>query len=132
MKKEYSLEIFSKSNWSLVLLKENKILYRSKLDGLKPLIACIKAHRREMQNAIVYDKIIGKAAAILLAHAGVEEIWTPTLSRSGKAYLSKNKIKVTYRDLTDCIINRKGDDVCPMEKMAGKMKEQEFINKMLE
>ncbi len=84
-----------------------------------------------MREAVVFDKIIGRAAAILLVYAGVKEVWTPTISRSGKAHLMKNEVKIGYKNLAECIKNRKGDDLCPMEKISRKMTEKEFIKKIL-
>lgn len=84
-----------------------------------------------MHGAVVFDKIVGRAAATLLVYAKVKEVWTPTVSRAGKAYLTKNKVKIDYKNLTSCIKNRKGDDICPMEKMSRKMPEKEFIKKTL-
>lgn len=84
-----------------------------------------------MREAVVFDKVVGKAAATLLAHAKVKEVWTPTISRSGKAYLAKNKVKIVYKNLTGRIMNRKGTGPCPMDKMSRKMQEKEFIEKML-
>lgn len=141
MRSRYNLDYFSGSCWSFVLIKQNRIIYKSKLDGLKPLIFCIKKYsargrsalerKNEMQDSIVYDKIIGKAAAILLVSVGISEVWTPTISKAGKAYLSKNNVKIVYKNFVNCIKNRKGNDICPMEKMARKIGEKGFIDKML-
>lgn len=84
-----------------------------------------------MRGAVVFDKVIGRAAAVLLAWAKVKVVWSPTISRLAKRYLAKNKIKVSYKRETECIMNRRGDDVCPMEKMSRKMPEKEFIARML-
>lgn len=84
-----------------------------------------------MRGAVVFDRIVGRAAAILLVYAKVKEVWTPTISRSGKAYLAKNKVKIVYRNLADYIMNRRGDDACLMEKMSRKMPEKEFIARIL-
>ena len=131
MKSRYNLDCFSGSYWSFVIIKQNRIIYKSKLAGLKPLIYCIKKYQTEMRDSIVYDKIIGKAAAILIASAGVREVWTPTISKAGRAYLSKNNVKIAYKDIVNCIRNRSGNDICPMEKIAGRLGEKEFLNKML-
>ncbi|KKT32759.1 MAG: hypothetical protein UX02_C0006G0027 [Candidatus Moranbacteria bacterium GW2011_GWC1_45_18] len=85
-----------------------------------------------MRGAVVFDKIIGQAAAIFLVYAKVKEVWTPTISRSGKACLEKHNVKIDYKNLVSCIKNRKGDDLCPMEKMSRKMTKKEFIEKKLE
>ena len=127
----YNLDYFAAKSWSFVLIKNDEIIFKSKLRGLKPLAYCAKKYKREMRGAIVFDKVVGRAAAILLAYAKVKEVWTPTISRSGKAYLAKNKVKIAYENLTDCIMNRQGNDACPTEKMSANMPEEEFIIKAL-
>lgn len=107
--------------WSFVLIKNEKIIYSSKAERLKPLIFCIKKHKKEMRGATVFDRVIGQAAAMLLAHAKVKEIWTPTISQDAKKYLEKNKIKIEFKKKIKNIMNRKGDDLCPMEKLSRKM-----------
>lgn len=131
MKTRYNLDYFTRTTWSFVLIRSGKIVFKSKLQGLKPLIYFLKKHKKEMRGATAYDKIVGRAAAILLVHGKVEEVWTLTLSKLGKAYLAKNKVKVVYRTLADRIVNRRGNDICPMEKMSAKMREREFTEKML-
>jgi len=127
-----SLDYFLEKSWSFVLIKNGKIIFKSKAKHLKPLIFCVKKYKKEMRGAVVFDKIIGRAAAILLAYAKVKEVWTPTVSRSGKAYLIKNKVKIGYIRLVSCIMNRKGNDLCPMEKLSQKMTKKDFLAKILE
>lgn len=131
MKSTYNLEYFSEKDWSFVLIKKDKIIYSSKLQGLKPLIFCIKKYRQGMPESIVFDKIVGHAAAILLAYAKVKEVWTPTVSKAGKEYLGKKKVKLAYKNEILRVMNRQGNDPCPMEKMCSEMAENEFIEKML-
>lgn len=121
MKKAYSLDYFSEKNWSFVLIKNGKILYKSKADRLRPLILCIKKHKKEMRGAVVFDKIVGRAAALLLAYAKVKEVWTPTISQDAMKYLKKSKIKIEFKKEVKNIMNQKGDDLCPMEKLSRKM-----------
>jgi hypothetical protein len=121
MKKIYNLGYFSGKNWSFVLIKNGKIIFKSKADRLKPLILCIKKHQKEMRGAIVFDKIIGRAAAMLLVYAKVKEVWTPIISQDARKYLKKNKIKAEFKKEVKNIMNQKGDDLCPMEKLSRKM-----------
>ena len=121
MKKIYKLEYFLKKSWSFILIKRGKIIFKSKAERLKPLILCIKKHQKEMQGTIAFDRIIGQAAAILLAYAKVKEVWTPIISQDARKYLKKNKIKVEFKKEVKNIMNQKGDDLCPMEKLSRKM-----------
>jgi hypothetical protein len=114
----YNLNYFTNKSWSLVLIKDGKIIYKSEDQGLKPLVFCLKTHREEMRGSIVFDKIIGRAAAMLLVYGKIEEVWTPIISEGGLEYLQKNKIKVICQNKVKNILNKKGDDLCPMEKMS--------------
>ena len=122
---------FTKSGFSFVLLKNREVVYRSCKQGLKPLLFCVKKNKKEMRGAVVFDKVVGRAAAILLAHAKVKEVWTLTVSTGGKRYLLKNKIKLQYQNEVKDIMNRKGDDLCPMEKLSRKVSKKDFLNRTL-
>jgi hypothetical protein len=118
MKKPYNLDYFMGKKWSFVLIRGGQIVFRSKSERLKPLICSINKHKKEMRGATVFDKVIGRAAAILLSYSKVKEVWTPIISRGGKNILQKNKIKTEYKREVENIMNQKGDDLCPMEKMS--------------
>jgi hypothetical protein len=130
VKKEYNLEHFSKLTWSLVVIKNGKIIYKSKMRRLKPLIFCIKKFGKVLRGAVVFDRNVGQASAMLLNFAKVKEIWTPTVSVAGKKFLEKNKIKLEYFKIVKSI-NREDGQMCPMEKMSEDLGEKAFLQKML-
>ncbi len=61
------------------------------------------------------DKVVGKAAAMLFSLAGICELYAEVISRPAAEYLTQKGITFSYGELTDRIINRKGDGQCPME-----------------
>lgn len=112
-------------DWSFISAQGDSITYRSKDRGLAPLLFCLKNYRNEMRDAVVYDKIVGRAAVSLLAYAGVEKVLTPIISRGALAYLRKNGVIVEYGKIVKNIMNRAGMDLCPMEKLSeGKSAEE--------
>lgn len=115
---EYKLDYFFKKSWSFVLIRGDKIIYKSKSQGLAPLVFCLKKYRKQMRGAIIYDKIIGLAAAKLLVYGNVAEVLTPTISRDAKKYLQKNKVKLIFKKEVKNILNRDGNDLCPMERIS--------------
>jgi len=129
---QYNLGYFLQKNWSFVLIKKDKIIFKSKLKGLDPLVFCIKKYKKEMRGAVIFDKIVGRAAACLLAYTKVKEVWTPTISRDARRILAKTKIKVVYKREVKSIMDRKGSDLCPMEKLSRKMKPAELIKFLLD
>ncbi len=55
-------------------------------------------------------------AALLYVLLGVKELYAEVLSRAGAEVFSKYKIACEYGELTEQIINRNGDGICPVEK----------------
>lgn len=63
------------------------------------------------------DRIVGRAAAMLFVLAGVKEcVCMPVLSKGGEEVLKKQGISYQFGEIADTIINRSGNDICPMEK----------------
>lgn len=69
-----------------------------------------------LEGFFVADKIVGKAAAMLFVKLKVKELYAEVLSESGEKTLKKYKIQYNFNIKTDKIINRTGEDICPMEK----------------
>ena len=84
--------------------------------GIKPVIYRINEDINYFKDLVVADKIVGKASAMLLCLSNVKEVYCVVLSKSGKEILDKYGVLYHYDNLVECIINKNGDDMCPMEK----------------
>ncbi len=91
-------------------------IYISHDRGVAPILRKIDENRDFFNGAAVADKVIGKAAAMLLAKYGVVEIHTALVSKKALVYLENKSVKITYDSVVDHIINRNKTDMCPMEK----------------
>ena len=83
--------------------------------GISPMIRLIE-EGRDLRGYAVADIIVGKAAAMLFIKAGIRAVYGAVMSRAGYDFLQQHGIPCTYGTLTETIINRKGDGVCPMEQ----------------
>lgn len=83
--------------------------------GISPMIRLME-ERRDLRGYAVADIIVGKAAAMLFIKAGIREVYGEVMSRAGYDFLQQHDIPCAYGKLTERIINRKGDGVCPMEQ----------------
>lgn len=101
---------------SIALIKNNKVIYTDRSRGVMPLLKLLADQPDLLKDALVVDKIIGKAAAMLLTLGGVKEIHTYMLSRNGRAFLEAHHIPVTAQCDIDMIQNRQKDGICPFEK----------------
>ncbi len=98
---------------SCIIYKKEQV-YTAKTSGIKPIMEFLE--EGILKNAFVVDKVIGKAAAMLMVYGQVKEIYTPLISTPALSLLQQNNIPVTYEKEVPYIINRKKDGMCIMEK----------------
>ncbi len=103
---------------SCMVLQDGSLVYHSTAAGLLPLLQVYATQASLLQGACVVDKIIGKAAAMILVLGGVERVHACTMSQSAKAYLSAYGISLSYDTLTNNIRNRQNNGLCPMESLV--------------
>jgi uncharacterized protein DUF1893 len=77
--------------------------YGKWLHPLFELEAYLAGHPIEPDQLILQDKIIGKAAALLIIRLGFRTIQAGVLSRLGEAILQRYEIVYTYEQLVDRI-----------------------------
>ena len=110
--------ILLKENHTIVIYKNDASVYISNDRGVAPLMKLLKEDKLQLRDSMVADKVIGKAAALLMVYAGVKEVFTPTISVPAVEVFEKHDVKITYDKVVERIINRKGDGLCPMETLC--------------
>ncbi len=84
--------------------------------GVRPLLQLLENQPDALCGAVLADKIIGKAAAMFSVLAAAAEIHTLTASESALAFLAQRGVPAAAQKTVPYIINRTGDDMCPLEK----------------
>lgn len=115
MTEEESVKYMLNDNVSLAVYNGGKTVTFNER-GIKTLLRLVQEDRSVLIGATVADKIVGKAAALLFVNGGVMRVYGEVMSVSATKVLRAHGIKYSYGTLTDRIINRKGTDICPMEK----------------
>lgn len=110
---EKAKKLLSGGNFTCVLCKGDTS-YTSTGKGVSPMLTFLE-NSTELRGFSAADKIVGKAAAMLFVCAGVTEVFAEVMSKAAVNYLNERGIACSYGVLTDKIINRKGDGLCPME-----------------
>lgn len=100
---------------NFILIKKNKIVYTANKRGIGVLIDLFENQPKKLKGAIIVDKVIGKAAAMIFVYAGVNSVYGEIMSNFAKQYLNRHKVKADYGICVDSIINREGNGICPME-----------------
>lgn len=106
------------SQYSLALVDGDQVIHVSRESGLKPLWDALETFQHH-RGLILYDKVIGLAAARLIVRFGiVASVRTLIASRPAKSYLEENGIPLNAADLADHILTRDRSAVCPGEQIA--------------
>ncbi|WP_394264301.1 DUF1893 domain-containing protein [Anaerococcus octavius] len=106
------------NDYSIVLVKENEIVNTSRKNGLLPILDLYNNDKSILESAIVADKVIGKAAALILKEANIKELYAELISENAIELLDKTNIKYKYNKKVREIRNRDNTDICPMEELA--------------
>lgn len=92
--------------------------------GIKPLLELMKK-QIALSEYSVADKIVGKAAALLFIKMKVSSVYGSVMSEKARDIFLHYNIPFFYKTLTKEIINRRGDDLCPMEKAVENVNDPE-------
>ena len=69
----------------------------------------------DLEDAVVVDKVIGKASAMFMADGNAAYVHGKLISEPAQRIMEINDMSYSYDENTPKIINRTGDGLCPME-----------------
>lgn len=97
------------------VLSDGSELFTSRERGVKPLVGFLDSGKN-FHGCFAADKIVGRAAAFLYVRLGVCVLHASVMTAGAAEICRKYKIATSSDIMTDKIINRKGDGICPMEE----------------
>lgn len=121
------------NEYSIVVVKENEIVYKSESKGLQSLISLYKNDVNTLENSSIADKVIGRAAALILVDSNIKEVYADLISQNAIDILDKSNIPYEYKAQVKEIRNRDNTGMCPMEELSLKcVSADELIEKIEE
>lgn len=121
------------NEYSIVVVKENEIVYKSESKGLQSLISLYKNDVNTLENSSIADKVIGRAAALILVDSNIKEVYADLISQNAIDILDKSNISYEYKSQVTEIRNRDNTGMCPMEELSLKcVSADELIEKIEE
>lgn len=121
------IALVSSGDAAVVVARNGVITRRVKGSGVKPVLD-LEA-KGELKDALVVDKIVGRAAASAMIVGGARKVVGLVMSEGAKALLGEHGVDAEAKELVPQIINRAGTGQCPMEE---KVKDENEPKKMLE
>lgn len=84
--------------------------------GIRPLLDWLEQKPDFLRGACVADRVVGKAAAMLMLAGGVREIYAGVVSHYALECLAQHGVLCFYEEKVVSIRNRAGTGMCPMEE----------------
>jgi hypothetical protein len=112
------LEELDKTGNSLMIYRGSRLIFQSASKGIRPHLEAIETHGEALHGTLMVDKIVGRAAALLILYSEAAEAHTQVLSRPGKQVLDMHGLPTIYVELTDHIKLKDGSIYCPFERMV--------------
>lgn len=117
---------FLASDDTLRVYQAKKLLFASAKEGLLPLLEYARKFFPYPQGVIVFDKIMGNAAALLAVKVNSKEVYSPLGSQFAIATLDKYQIRYHFTRVVPYILKPGSEDMCPMEKLSIDKEPEEF------
>jgi hypothetical protein len=121
---------FLVSDDTLQVYRGSKLVFSSKKDRLLPLMEYIAAREVGRDPVLVYDKVMGNAAALLAVVAGAVGVFSPLGSGLAIKTLEQYGIRYRLEKVVPFIVRDDGQAMCPMEQLSLGKSPDEFYEIM--
>ena len=100
---------------SCVVIRGDEIIHTADGRGVAPLLALYSQHRDMLKDSCVVDRIVGKAAAMILVLGEVKAVYGDVMSEAAREYLSARGMAFRCGRYVDVISAQSGAGICPIE-----------------
>lgn len=115
-----------------IVIQGDRVVYTSKARGIASLLSLLDELPELLQGAVIVDRIIGKAAAMLVTLGGVRRVYGVTMSVVARDYLNAHNIQLGYGRCIGMIQNRENTGICPMEAAVWELDDPVEAKEVLE
>jgi len=117
---------FLASDDTLRIYRGGKLVFSSQKDRLVPLMDYMVARKPAPDNLIIYDKIMGNAAALLAVVVKAAGVFSPLGSELAIKTLDCYGVKYNLTEVVPFIMRDDGRGLCPMEQLSIGKSPEEF------
>lgn len=91
-----------------------------------PLMEYLSGATIRHQGVMIFDKVMGNAAALLSVKADCHEVWSPLGSELAIKTLERYGVNYHLNEIVPYITQADGKTMCPMEKLSIDKEPEEF------
>lgn len=116
--KNQKFEEFLTGQDTLRIYKGERLVFASNKERLLPILEYMDRFAPYEESVVVFDRVVGNAAALLLNLIKCGEVFSELGSENAIRTLESSGIKYHFNETVPCIENDNRQDMCPMEKMS--------------
>jgi len=103
---------------SLMVYEADEVIFRSASKGVRPHLEAIDALGTRLRGTTMADKLIGRAAALLILYGGAAEVHAGAINPGGRRLLEEAGVRLSYVEEIEHIKTIDGRIYCPFEAMV--------------
>ncbi len=112
------VERFRKGKLSLMVVQGGSVVYSSRDGGLSPLIDAIDSGKDCLRDALVIDRVVGRAAALLICYGKSRHVFADLMSETALQVLNAYGLRYEYERLVPRILKEDSRSLCPFEMLV--------------
>ena len=121
---------FLASDNTLRIYLDDNLVFSSEKGHLLPLMEYLANYGPGQTPVIIFDKIMGNAAALLAVKANCREVYSPLGSELAVKTLERYGIEYHLTEIVPYIQRPDGKGMCPMEKLSIGKDPEEFYREI--
>ena len=125
------LDALERTGNSLMVYKDGALVFQSSSKGIRPHLEAIDCLGEDLRGTVMVDKIVGRAAALLILYSGAAEAHAAVLSAQGRRVLEMHGLSFTYAEEAEHIKMQDGRIYCPFEAMVQGLTDPEEAYKVI-
>jgi hypothetical protein len=111
--------ILDETGNALMIYRGNALIFSSSANGIRPHLEAIKLLGKDgLKGTVMVDKIVGRAAALLMIYSSPSEVYAGVITGAAKDLLEVNGIHVYSGEIVEAVKQKDGRIYCPFEAMV--------------
>ncbi len=129
MKKEWIEEgknLILNHEKTLVVFQNGEVVFTGENRGVQDLLHLYQTKPELLKDAVIIDKVIGKAVAVLAVLGQASFAYGLTMSESAITFFENKDLAFDYEEKTPYIINRMKNGMCPIESSVYDLEDEKI------
>lgn len=113
------LETLDKTGNALMVYRSGVLIFGSSAKGIRPHLEAIERFGKGgLRGTLMVDKIVGRAAALLMLYSFPSDVYAGVITRAAKSLLEGRGVRVYPGEIVEAVKQKDGRIYCPFESMV--------------